>query len=66
MKRSKARGMEEIKLTVSSGVAAALDEYARSLGLSRADAIRVALCSAPQMRSALSRAPVSSRDVVGP
>ncbi|HEX4025118.1 MAG TPA: ribbon-helix-helix domain-containing protein [Steroidobacteraceae bacterium] len=66
MKRSRSHGMEQIKVTVSSEVMAALDEYARSQGLSRADAVRAALCSAPQVRSALSRTPVSSRDVVGP
>lgn len=58
--------MEQIKVTLSSDVVAALDEYARSQGLSRADAVRMALCSAPQVRNALTRAPVSSRDVLGP
>jgi len=66
MKRSKSHGMEQIKVTVSAEVVAALDEYARAQGLSRADAVRVALCSVPQVRSALSRTPVSSRDVLGP
>jgi len=66
MKRSKSHGMEQINVTVSSEVVAALDEYARAQGLSRADAARVALCSAPQVRCALNRTPVSSRDVLGP
>ncbi|MGH8143754.1 MAG: ribbon-helix-helix protein, CopG family [Steroidobacteraceae bacterium] len=66
MKRSKAHGMEQIKVTVSSELVAALDEFARSQGLSRADAVRMALYSAPQVRSALTQTPVSSRDVVGP
>ncbi|MGH8207664.1 MAG: ribbon-helix-helix protein, CopG family, partial [Steroidobacteraceae bacterium] len=37
MKRSKAHGMEQITVAVSAELAAALDEFARSQGLSRAD-----------------------------
>ncbi len=52
MKRSKGR-TAQIKLTVSSEVIAALDHYARVEGLSRSDAARVALYSAPQVLQAL-------------
>lgn len=66
MKRSKGHGMEEIRIELSAEVLAALDDYARSHGLSRAEAVRVALCSAPQVAPQLTRAPVSARDVLGP
>jgi len=66
MRRSKSHRMEEIKVELSSEVVAALDDYARCHGLSRAEAARVALCSAPQVAKLLTRAPVSARDVLGP
>jgi hypothetical protein len=65
MKRSKSR-TAEIKVTVSCEVIAALDDYARSQGLSRADAARVALYSAPQVARVLGQGPVALRDVLGP
>lgn len=66
MKRSKGHNMEELKVDVSSELLAALDKYAHSQGLSRAEAARLALCSAPQVAKVLTRAPVSGRDVLGP
>jgi hypothetical protein len=58
--------MEEIKVEVSSDVLAALDDFARVHGLSRAQAARMMLSSAPEVAHALLRAPVSGRDVLGP
>ena len=65
MTRSKV-SMEEIKLTVSSELAAALDDFARSQGVSRDEAVRLALYSTPALARVLRQAPVSGRDVTGP
>jgi hypothetical protein len=56
----------QIKLTVSCEVIAALDDYARTQGLSRSDAARMALYSAPQVARVLGQGPVALRDVLGP
>jgi hypothetical protein len=56
----------QLRLTVSCEVLAALDDYARSQGLSRRDAARVALYSAPQVARALGHGTVALRDVQGP
>ena len=66
MKRSKSLRMEEMKVELTAEVVAALDDFARCHGLSRAEALRVAVYSAPQVAKALTRAPVSARDVLGP
>ncbi|HWG77351.1 MAG TPA: hypothetical protein VN660_11250 [Steroidobacteraceae bacterium] len=56
----------QLKLEVSCEVIAALDDYARSQGLTLRDAARMALYSAPQLARALGHGPVPLRDVVGP
>jgi len=67
MKRSKRQGTQtELKITVPPALVAVLDDYARAQGLSRADAVRMALYSAPQLARALTHLPVSARDVLGP
>lgn len=65
MKRSKGH-TAQLKLTVSCEVIAALDDYARSQGLSLRDAARVALYSAPQVAHVIGHGPVPLRDVLGP
>jgi hypothetical protein len=65
MKRSKGR-TAQIKLMVSCEVIAALDDYARTQGLTLSDAARVALYSAPQVAHVLGHGPVALRDVLGP
>jgi len=65
MKRSKSH-TAQIKLTVSCEVIAALDDFARSQGMTLSDAARVALYSAPQVARALREGPVALRDVLGP
>ena len=65
VKHSK-REMAEIKLTLSNEALEVLDAYARTHGLSRADAARVALYSAPQLAAKLGQGPVPLRDVLGP
>jgi hypothetical protein len=65
MKRSKGR-TAQLKLTVSCEVIAALDDYARTEGLTLSDAARIALYSAPQVARALGQGPVALRDVLGP
>ncbi|HTW73409.1 MAG TPA: hypothetical protein VMD56_00630 [Steroidobacteraceae bacterium] len=62
MKRPKGRHMEELKITVSPKVLAALDDYARARGVSRADA----LLDSPPVARWLTHGPVASRDVLGP
>jgi len=54
--------MEELKITVSPKVLAALDDYARARGVSRADA----LLDSPPVARWLTHGPVASRDVLGP
>lgn len=65
MKRVKNR-TAQLRLTVSCEVIAALDDYARSQGLTLRDAARVALYSSPQLARALGHGPVALRDVLGP
>ena len=65
MKQSK-RQTAEITLNVSSEMLAVLDAYARNQGISRADAARAALYSAPQIARTLVQGPVALRDVLGP
>ena len=65
MKRTKSR-TAQIKLTVSCEVIAALDDYARTQGMTLSDAARMALYSAPQVARAIGHGPVALRDVQGP
>ncbi len=66
MKQSKNQS-SEIKLTVSDEVLAVLDAYARTEGISRAEAARaMVLSSAPQLARKLGQGPVALRDVLGP
>jgi hypothetical protein len=58
--------MAQIKLTVSNEALAVLDAYARTQGLSRAEAARVALYCAPQLAGKLGQGTVLLRDVQGP
>ncbi len=66
MKRSKVPHTEELKIAVSSKVLAALDDYARAEGLSRADALKAVLLDSPPLARFLEHGPVASRDVLGP
>ncbi len=66
MKRAKQERMEELKVSVSAEVLAALDDFARAQGLSRADAVRAALFNSPPVVHFLTHGRVSSRDVLGP
>ena len=59
-------GIEEITLSVPAGLVAALDEYARAHGITRAEAAGMALYSAPEVASMVFGADVALRDVVGP
>jgi hypothetical protein len=63
---SRSAGLEEITLSVPAGLVAALDEYARAHGLTRAEAAGMALYSAPEVASMVFGADVALRDVVGP
>ena len=66
MKHGKQQHTEELKVSLSPEVMAALDDFARAQGLSRADAVRAALFSCPSVVHFLTHGPVSSRDVLGP
>lgn len=66
MKRSKQHRTKELKVDLSPEVMAALDDFARAQGLSRADAVRAALFSCPSVVHFLTHGPVSFRDVLGP
>jgi hypothetical protein len=59
-------GIEEITLSVPAGLVAALDEYARSHGVTRAEAAGMALYSAPEVASVVFGADVALRDAAGP
>jgi hypothetical protein len=59
-------GIEEITLSVPAGLVAALDEYARAHGVTRAEAAGMALYSAPEVASMVFGADVALRDVAGP
>jgi hypothetical protein len=66
MKHSKNQ-LAQIKLTVSDEVLAVLDAYARTEGISRAEAARaMVLCCTPQLARKLGQGPVALRDVLGP
>jgi hypothetical protein len=66
MKRSKHPRMEQLTVTVSAEVMAALNDFARAQGLSRAEAVRTALFYSPAVARFLAHGPVASRDVLGP
>jgi hypothetical protein len=66
MKRTKQERMEQLKVSVPPEVLAALDDFARAQGLSRADAVRAALLYSPPVARFLTHGPVASRDVLGP
>jgi hypothetical protein len=66
MKRSRHQRTEELKVIVSTEVMAALDDFARAQGLSRAEALRAALLDSPPVARFLTHGPVASRDVLGP
>lgn len=58
--------MQELKVAVPAGLVAALDHFAVAKGLSRAEAIRLALCSEPLVDDVMHGGGVASRDVLGP
>lgn len=60
--------MQELRVVVPARLLAALDDYARSRGVSRAEAVRDALCCGPLVGTLMrmSEAGISLSDVVGP
>jgi Ribbon-helix-helix protein, copG family len=66
MKRNKQQRAGELKVSLSSEVMAAVDDFARAQGLSRAEAVRAALFYCPSVANFITHGPVSSRDVLGP
>jgi len=63
---SQVTGMAELTVGVPAPLLAAIDEYARAQGVSRAEATGLLLYSAPWVAERIAHAGVSSRDVLGP